>query len=141
MITIAKNFISRDGYRCVLLKHEKGETIYLRKVVPHYIVESFPEVISVNEGDGWTEVFFPWMGGTQVKIGNGWKEFFVVHRIYGAGVRDCVRLGVEAWKHRGKAAGNAFIFRLPAGVEDGVEVQGVHLFEAEWVMRDVVAVG
>ena len=121
---------------------EPGETIYLRKYVPHYVIEHFPKLIQADfKTPELVVVRFPALNPFQFRLGENWKEFFVVHRAYGTGVRDCVRLGVDAWNYVKRQPVNGFVRKLPSGVEPGYEVNGVHLFEAEWMPVDCVAVG
>jgi len=140
-MNLVKNILMRDAYKYLLIERKADEVIFLRRYVPGYIIEHFPEVISVTEGEAFIEVYFPFMGAAQFKVGDGWKEFFVVHRLYGTGIRDCVRLGADAWAYVKRTPEHAFVKVLPKGVESGVEVNGIHLFQAEWMMRDAVAVG
>lgn len=138
-MNVIKRVLRNDGYLYLLL--EAGGAIRLERLVPHYLIRRFPELIHVNEGGREVEVVYPFMGSAQFKLGRTWREFFVTHRLYGETVRDCVRLGVEAWRFVRKEPAGAFIARLPGGVEDGTEVSGIHLFAAEWMVLDCVAVG
>ena len=141
MMNLVKNILMRDAYKHLLIERKADEVVFLRKYVPHYIIDHFPEVISVTEGEAFIEVHFPYMGAAQFRVGDAWKEFFVVHRLYGTGIRDCVRLGMAAWAHVNRIPKHAFVLRLPGGVENGVEEHGIPLFQAEWMMLDAVAVG
>lgn len=131
-----------NGYKVLRIGCKPDETIFLRKYVPHYVIEHFPKLIEVEvKAPDLVVVRFPALNPFQFRLGGGWKELFVVHRVYGTGVRDCVRLGIEAWSYVKRQPVNAFVQKLPVGVEPGVEVNGVHLFEAEWMCANAVAVG
>ena len=53
-------------------------------------------------------------------------------------LRDAARVYKEVY---GSVPEYAFVRTLPRGVENGVEVDGVMLFEAEWMAPRCVAVG
>lgn len=141
MTKLLGSMLRSDGYKALRIGREPGEVVYLRKYVPHFVIENFSELIQVTEAEEWVVVCFPAINAFQFRQGKVWRELFVVHRAYGSGVRDCARLGMEAWRFVGKEAVNAFVRKLPNGVENGIEVDGVHLFEAEWMCTDAVAVG
>lgn len=141
MAIILKNILRSDAYKYLLIEKTADEVVDVCRYVPHYIRRHFPELVSVDVKPVFVEIYFPYMGAAQIRMSQAWKEFFVVHRLYGTGIRDCVRLGMAAWAHVKRTPEHAFVRRLPGGVENGVEAHGVPLFQAEWMMLDAVAVG
>lgn len=145
------NELRSDGEMQMIFRHFADETVCLERYGLAPILRTVPQVILVGsralqEGGRETLVKFPAFNFVHFRLGNGWKSFFVVHRSYGTGVRDCVRLAMEAWDRvsatRDQGFGmNAFVWRLPKGAENGVEINGAHLFEAEWMPSNCVAVG
>ena len=162
MVKMVLNEVLRDGMQVLKFHHSADDLPRLERYGFNYLLRSCPQVFDVTgeahaDGGRVTVVKFPVCNVVQVRMAAGWREFFMVHKVYGTGVRDCVRLGLEAWecapsalrasppneeRHLGeKAMMSADGFRMPRGVESGVEVSGCHLFEAEWMMPNVVAVG
>lgn len=141
------NQVREDGMRTIRVRHE-GK-LRLGRYVPAYLTPSaasrhLPQMREIAEFGGGrvTEITYPILGVVMVKVGKGWRELFMVHRAWGTGLRDCIRLGVDAWRAGAKREpGQAFVRRLPAGVESGSELCGCLVFEADWMPEKVVAVG
>lgn len=137
----------KNGVREIVFWHTADDEPKLEKCGINYLLKLCPWVISVRagaakEGGRETIVSFPVMNLVNVRYCDMWKPFFFVHADYGTGIRDCVRLGVDAWRSAGMGVPElAFVSKLPKGVESGVEVSGCYLFEAEWMMAGCVAVG
>ena len=147
MCELISKRLLHDGMMSLMFRHDEMSAPKLERHLPHFVLRKFSGYVQVKQiHDGEilrTDVLYPYLGMCQVRLEGGWREFIVIHRIYGKGLSDCVRLGVEAWG-KAKNAGveiRAFVKVLPKGVESGVEVNGIHLFQAEWMMRDAVAVG
>jgi hypothetical protein len=83
-------------------------------------------------------------GVVEVKC-EGWpvSKYFVIRGFAGCPtVTDAVRDAARIYKeHYDVDPSYAFVKSLPRGVENGVEVDGVMLFEAEWMAARCVAVG
>lgn len=161
------NQVREDGMRMIRVRHEGA--LRLGRYVPAYLTtpstpsgatRHLPQMREIAEFGGGrvTEITYPILGVVMVKVGNGWRELFFVHRVYGTGLRDCIRLGVDAWMTAAKRTpGTAFVRRLPEGVESGTPIpvpspilEGrqnggreleLLVFEAEWMPEKVVAVG
>lgn len=139
------NQVREDGMRTIRVRHE-GK-LRLGRYVPAYLTPSpaLPQISLreyLGEGGKVTEIMYPVLSVVQVKLEAGWRELFMVHRVWGTGLRDCIRLGVDAWRAGAKREpGQAFVRRLPAGVESGSELCGCLVFEADWMPEKVVAVG
>lgn len=144
------NQMREDGMRAIRVRHEG--TLRLGRYVPAYLttptpsgaLRHLPQMREIAEFGGGrvTEITYPVLGVVMVKVGRGWRELFMVHRVWGTGLRDCIRLGVDAWMTAAKRTpGSAFVRRLPEGVESGVELLGCLVFEADWMPEKVVAVG
>lgn len=153
MCELMSKQLLRDGMMALVFRHDEVNAPKLERHLPRAVLRQFAGLVVVRQfldGQGLrTDVLYPVLNMVQVRLVGGWREFVFIHRVYGTGVRDCVRLGVEAWgiaEGRGrKAEGgldlNAFVQKLPNGVESGTEVFGVHLFAAEWMCANAVAVG
>ena len=116
------------------------DAIRLERYVSRVVLERFPQVVQVTHAaDDEHVVSLPVFGVVWVKLG-GWREAFAVHQMYGSGMRDCIRLGVEAWSHARRLPAYAFVRKLPRGVEFGDAVHGVGLFEAEWMFDRAVLI-
>lgn len=144
MIKMICNELQTDGWMRMIFIHSADKEPRLERLGVRYLLRKCPQVFVVRSraaevGGRETLVTFPACNVVQVRLNGGWRPFFVVHRSYGTGVRDCVRIGVEAWRSVGEMS--AFVKTLPKGVESGTELDGCHLFEAEWMMPGVVAVG
>lgn len=144
------NQVREDGMRVIRVRHVGA--LRLGRYVPAYLTRTpsgaarhLPQISLreyLEEGLTVTEIEYPVINVVQVRLGTGWRELFMVHRVWGTGLRDCVRLGVEAWLAGAKRMpGMAFVRRLPAGVESGTELCGCPVFEADWMPEKVVAVG
>lgn len=177
MVKMLMNELRSDGEMQMIFGHFADEVVRLERYVPAPILRGAAHFVDVrsralDRGGRETMVTFPALNAVQFRLGGGWRTFFVVHRNYGTGVRDCVRLGLEAWRFVGGGqlavdGGemlSAFVWRLPRGAENGVEITppthsmgtspaplqtknmfgewgSVHLFEAEWMPANCVAVG
>src|SRR3990172_6213810 len=70
------------------------------------------------------------------------RRLMMVSYVYAARVSECIGLAAESF-----FAGThfrprfAFVRELPKGAEDGMEIDGVMLMEAEWMPSRCVAVG
>lgn len=126
-----------DGYQRVLMAGCDASPL---AVVPRYCVD-YAEVTAVPGAVDQVSVKWPVFGPVDFG-GTGYRvRYFMVHRVYGIGLRDCVRLAAEGWLVGARQmAQYGYVRKLPTGVEAGFEVDGVMLFEADWVMRDCVAV-
>lgn len=154
MLKMVQNEVLRDGLHVMKFHHSADDLPRLERYGVAYLLKRFPNVFSVrsaalDSGGRETLVTFPACNMVWVRLGGGWRRFFFVHRVYGTGVRDCVRLGLEAWRFvdaerlavEGCDSLAAFVEVLPRSVENGVEVCGLHLFEEEWMPSNCVAVG
>ena len=150
MVKMLINKLRSDGDMDMIFRHFANETVRLERYGLAPLLRAAPHMVvagtrAVDVGGRETYVTFPAFNAVQFRLGGGWRPFFVVHRHYGTGIRDCVRLGLEAWSKaknvRNEKIISAYVLSLPSGVESGVEVQGVHLFEAEWMCANAVAVG
>lgn len=163
------NQVREDGMRMIRVRHEGR--LRLGRYVPAclFALTSYPSGavhhlpnVSLREfsenGSKVTEIEYPVINAMRVKVGNGWRELFMVHRVWGTGLRDCIRLGVDAWMTAVKRTpGSAFVRRLPEGVESGTPIPvpspiwedrqnggrelELLVFEADWMPEKVVAVG
>jgi hypothetical protein len=149
MIEVVENVLGHDGIKFVKVLSSVGEKIHFRRFVPVYLLKQCPQVVeaaqSVDQGLGivTTEIRYPICGHEKIEVGDGdIRDFVVVNFRYGTRVSDCIRLGVEGfWIGTKRAPEQAFVGKMPKSAEDGVEVHGVQLFEAEWMMESCVAVG
>lgn len=162
MCELISKQLLHDGLMSLMFRHDEDNAPKLEYHLPYFVLRKFANQVQVRQiRDGEilrTDVLYPYLGMCQVRLVGGWREFIFIHRVYGTGVRDCVRLGVEAWgratpsalrasppneeRHLGeKKELSAFVRMLPSGVESGTEVFGVHLFAAEWMCANAVAVG
>ena len=134
---ILVNEVMVDGFRRVVVGCDGLSPL---AVVPRYCVDR-AEVEVVPGAAGQFEVRWPVLGPVDFG-GEGYRlRYFMVHRVYGVGVRDCVRLAVDGWRVGTREdALYGYVRQLPRGVENGFEVDGVMLFEADWMLRDCVAV-
>jgi hypothetical protein len=89
---------------------------------------------------------FPWRGPLDIACVGSRMRFrrLVVWNLEGCGsVRNAIAQAAEYFfccAHF--RPGYAFILRMPAGVENGVEVgEGLQIFEAEWMLERSIAVG
>jgi hypothetical protein len=139
-VDVLKNYVDADGMRRLRLLGAEQD-VRLQDYVSHQVLRRFPQVVEVAEVEPnvW-DVSVPVFGVTWVRLYRVWREVFMVHQVYGTGMRDCVRLGVEAWLQAQRQPRYAVVNRLPRGVEAGTEVQGVLVFEAEWMTARAVAV-
>lgn len=158
MIEIIENTLRSNGMRCIKIIHSRDVKVRPSLVVPKYIQEHCPWMVNGSQVEdlGIMQATFEYPVMEPVRLGKPWKQFFFVHKVYGVGIRDCVRLGVEAWAFGAKQEADlAFVRKLPKGVEDGAMInlgaiyraptsgeacKEIHLFEAEWMMTDCVAV-
>ncbi len=145
MVKIAYKKLLRDGKMLLSFRHAENDLPKVEHYIPRFVLLQFLETVEVRQfldGHGLrTDVLYPVLNMVQIRLHGGWREFMFVHRMYGVGVRDCARIGIDAWHFVKRSADNAFVQKLPSGVESGVEVHGVHLFEAEWMCANAVAVG
>jgi hypothetical protein len=150
MMKMVQNNLQSDGWMNIIFQHSADVEPRLERLGVAYLLRTCPQVFVVRSragdaGGRETMIQFPACNVVQVRLTGGWRPFFFVHRSYGTGVRDCARIGVEAWERarRNDEGGmmNAFVKTLPKGAESGAELGGCHLFEAEWMMPGVVAVG
>lgn len=146
MIQLVENLLKHDGYKYLKLWSVAGDEIKLERLIPAYVLKYTPHYIEVQEkkddvlGLITTEIIWPVLGRVNVLCDGKMNEYFMVHRSYGKSVSDCVRLAVEGSAIAKRTPAHGFVKRLPAGVEDGREVFGVAVHEAEWMTSDCVAV-
>lgn len=70
------------------------------------------------------------------------RRFFFVHGVYAKRVSECIDLArIEFLAGMGFAPIYAYVQMLPGGAENGMDVHGCILFEAEWMPANCVAAG
>lgn len=70
------------------------------------------------------------------------RRFMFVHFAYAERVSQCIELARDAFFIGTRyKPGYVYVASMPKGVEDGKEVHGCLLFEAEWMPANCVAVG
>ena len=140
---LIKNVVSEKGIRQVVVNVLGGEDVRVEMFVPRYLLD-WAQVQAMPAAEGGRSVAISWpvMGPQDVLIADDVRRtYFMVNKVYGIGVRECVRVAVEGWRVGTKSeAQYAFVRRLPPGVTDGFETQGVLLFEADWMLLNCVAV-
>ncbi len=154
MIDIVENVFKDDGVKFMKILSSGNENINLKNYVPFYLIKHAPKMIHVEQILDFklmkiiTEISWPVLGPVDIER-LGTRRYFFVHRYYGSRISECVRIGADGWNFgRGVNADGvrqkaelAFVRKLPAGIENGVDVYGCRLFEAEWMMPGCVAVG
>jgi len=103
------------------------------------------EVRMATETDGY-HLYASWpMRAPIIVRCEGWPapKVFMMWNMAGCGsVTEAVRQAVNKYVQMfGRRPGFAFLRALPNGVEPGVEIDGVMVFDAEWMVRKCVAVG
>lgn len=139
---LIKNVVSEKGIRQVVVNALGGEDVRVEMFVPRYLLDWAQVQSTLLEGGRSVAISWPVMGPQDVYVADGLRRtYFMVNKVYGSGVRECTRLAVEGWRVGTKSeAQYAFVRRLPPGVTDGFETQGVLLFEADWMLLNCVAV-
>lgn len=148
MKKIIEDVVMPDGMKQIKILHSPDVDVRLIGLVPLYLLRKALHVVEVE----WsldlkartveTVVRFPVCGPVDMFSSDGKStRCFVVHRRYGKKISDCLRLAVDGWT-RGtrQAPQHGYVLQLPAGVEAGVMVHGVDVYEAEWMLKDCVAV-
>lgn len=90
------------------------------------------------------EVAYPVYGPFDVAVFSSkkFRRLFFVNYVYGSRVSECIELArVEFFSRTKFAPSYAFVKCLPAGVEDGIDVHGLFLIQAEWMPEKCVGVG
>lgn len=161
MIKIVENKIDEVGEKRIKILSSADVELNLLKFVPVYLVRCAPKMIHVEQvldmklRTVTTEICHPVLEPVSFVVPSsklqvsGLRKLFVVHRYFGSRMSECVRIGVDGWNFgrgvnaegRRQKAELAFVRKLPAGIENGVEVCGCHLFEAEWMIPGCIAVG
>lgn len=140
---LVNNIVTANGMKemrlVVGLREQVNPLIY----VPAYLWDWAVVERSENAQAVTYEIRYPILGPVDFVFPAGMKRLVVVHHSYGVSVRDCIRLGLECWKMADGSPlkDNAFVRTMPKGAVNGVEVDRVQLFEAEWMLHGCVAVG
>lgn len=145
MRKVLENVLKVDGTKRVKLSCSLDEKIPLGVYVPDYVLRCASHLVDARQGvvDGSlvTELEYPVLGPVQILQGDGmWRMFFVVHRHYGRGVSDCIRVAVDGMQRLKRDAQFAYVRNYPSGIEIGKEAHGVMLFEADWMLENCIAV-
>lgn len=137
-----ENIVTDDGFRIVRLM---SNMVLDANALNKYDAPDNTKIIVKKEG-GVHKLWATWpICGPMYINGEGWpmpKKFVVWH----LSLADSVKIALyEANKKYedifSERAEYAFVRTLPRGIENGVEVGNLMLFEAEWMMRKCVAVG
>lgn len=141
-VIVLENVLDDDGFRIVHLMANKAMDVdYLQ---PYDAPDTTK--FEVTKEAGVYHLRAKWMiCGPVVIHAEGWpmpKKFMVWH----LSLADTVKMALYEANRKYEdvfleRAEYAFIRKLPRGVENGVEVGNLVLFEAEWMVRKCVAVG
>jgi hypothetical protein len=139
-----ENTVSGDGL-CVLHLMSNFELAADAPALRKYNAPVDATIEIKNESGAYhLRATWPMRGALKV-VAEGWPvpKVFVVWNLNGCGT--VTRAMIDAANYYqdifGERPGFAFIRKLPRGVENGVEVDDLMLFEADWMVRRCVAVG
>ena len=119
-------------------------------LISNYFIDrpsaSFERGVLKQEAGAWHyRAEYPYRGVLDVACIGGSKKFrrLVVWSLDGCGsVRNAIGYAfIYFWQTFKFQPGYVFLRRLPTGVENGQDVEGMVLLEAEWMLEKCVAVG
>jgi len=152
MAELIENVIEPSGHKKMKVLHGVDEELKLWRYVPAYMLKDewlwkricVDEQVDAALGVVTTTIRYPLLERVRFGFPKGWRSLFVVHREIGVTALACVNLAVDGLRMMDGVEGGqlvGFIKRLPKGAVDGVEVGGVCLMLADWMLEDCVAVG